>query len=439
MFPGLLFLSPLVIFLLRFLLFRYLNRFLLLIRFRGFGCLGLGFLGRFRLLNPGKLAAYQIIRTFLVYLQLRTYRILRLVVVLVLEGFEDNHCDFVFLCHSCTSLPFCYKFECTVGAPVQCDELLTEADLRVRLHQHLEEVEFAGIRPLVNLNDVFVILQVDSCEKVAVHTAVAEGSDDQALRPLSQHLERNAFVAFLVDIRRGGTLIGELRQFIVVLVEVFHRHQDAQVRILTHGYGNLGTQFLETRQHGSADGFHLHHIHVLGSLRQDTVHQVGITGVFVFTVYILVAQLVAHLLQQFIQQEALNVGGKLTENEVARRLEGTPDVFESTGVEKCEGHHVFRHQLLLAVGKITLAVCLGRVFFALLQHGTRFHAGDADGTVNARNHHDKPSAHQFVAGSGKGEDGFQYFTTIVGGIQSLNCHCLFYYLLLVIRVMPHGN
>ena len=100
---------------------------------------------------------------------------------------------------------------------------------------------------------------------------------------------------------------------------------------------------------------------------------------------------------------------------------------KARGVEERECHHVFRHKFLLTVSKVSLAVCFGGVFFTLLQHGTRLHTGNADGTVDAGDDHDKPFAYQFVAGGGKSKHLFQYFTTIIGGIQSLNCHCLFKY------------
>ena len=62
------------------------------------------------------------------------------------------------------SLFFHYRFERTVSTPIQRDELFAETNLCICFHQHFEEVEFTGVRPFVNLDHVFVILQVDGKE-----------------------------------------------------------------------------------------------------------------------------------------------------------------------------------------------------------------------------------------------------------------------------------
>ena len=200
-----------------------------------------------------------------------------------------------------------------VLAAVEHHRLFAERDVGVRLHQHLEEVELAGIGNLVNLYDVFVILQVDSREQVTIRIGRAERGHNHPVRPCGQRLDVDALVAAGVHVRLAGVLGLALGQLVVVGVEVVHAHQDAQVRVVTDGHGDGLSHGLQLAQHGGLVAVHYDEVLVLGHLREDAVEQVVVV-LPVLAVDVVVAQLELHLLGQFRQQRILRLGRQLGEH-----------------------------------------------------------------------------------------------------------------------------
>ena len=118
---------------------------------------------------------------------------------------------------------------------VKYDKLLTESDVGVSFHQHLEEVEFAHVTYPVNLDNMLVVLQVHCCKKIGSHCVRAtERCNNEVIWPRCNGLNLYILVTLDVTCRLVEVLVLTSSKLVIILIEVAHAHQNTQVRILTN-------------------------------------------------------------------------------------------------------------------------------------------------------------------------------------------------------------
>ena len=309
------------------------------------------------------------------------------------------------------------------GAEVGHDEFFAEGDVGIGLHEQLEEVQFGGRGILVDLNDAFVVLEVDGGKEVAVGILRAERGDDEAFGPCCHSLDSDALVALAVDFGLAGVLGLALCQLVIVLVEVLDAHDDTQRGVGAHGLGDCGADCLELLEYcvglGHVDTFV---VGCFGRLGEDAVHELVVAPVFdIFAVDVVVAEFELHLLGQRVEKRVLCFRRELGEHEVAFGLPFAPDLLKSTGVEQGEGHEVVGLESLLRPVEVALAVLDNGVLLALLEHTTYLQTRDADFLLHAGDDVDQSFLHKLVARGGYGEDSLEYLAVVIGVVY-FDCH-----------------
>ena len=212
----------------------------------------------------------------------------------------------------------------------------------------------------------------------------------------------------------------QIRELVVVLVEVGGRHQESEVRLIANLIRRLLPDGAQTLDLARLRTGRLHHIGIGQHAREDAVEEL-LLAIARHALNEMIAQLRADLLEHLAQKRHLHVARKLPEHEVARRLPLFPELLERSRVELRVDHDVLGLQKTLVDLELALRVLALGHLDALLQQLRKLETRDVELVADARLHVDQPLLEELIARGGHDQNLVEDFAA-VGGLNIRICH-----------------